>query len=1149
MSLDLSDENFISRFITRFELMEKETPRQAQVDGKERNFRFSLAQHFFETLLGWTRVEGQGHYVIGEKYDIALYDEEKFHVIIVETKNPDVDLTDVDEKQIRDYIEEVGSARYGILTNWHRLILYEYNLEIGWKIIVNIDIKRVIYNYYFEFSSKEKSQILELRRLERRRLVKIEDHEYFIQNYRQIPVLKEKEKGIQVLTTNLGQIIINLTDVMQRFFETYRKRGIHHSKEFLDKAFSDWLKVSGKEKNWGEESQKKGLIEVFCKETAYVLMGRLLFIRICEDKEISRPLISGEAITKIIQALLFLGKTGTEYLSIFESVYERIDDYYEHFYTLGIFDWWNLTPIDKNLLSEEDRRRQSDLEKELNNVVRDMLRVLNRFDFAKVDKDILKDVYQHYLPTDERKRLGEFYTPDEVITYILDAVGYTSSNEIESKFLLDPACGSGSFLVEALRRLIGRYETKGLNLKDPTVAKTVLDEVASRIYGLDINPFACFIAEMNILFQVVDLYEVVKRKYSDYKLKRFHIYQTDSLAPPLTEEQKQTMELELIKTANSRAKYYIEENVMADFVKEMKFDFIVGNPPYVRKERISPDYKENVLHPTYSEVYHGDNDICIYFIARGIQWLNENGQFGYIVSGKFTKSRYGEKLREYIPNLCCIKQFLDFRGVKVFQDVTNDPIIFTLEKESSDEVRKNCNIKCINLKEELSNSKELIETITANISKTRYIDDVINLYESKQGLLTKESWKLVPIDIIEVFNKIQRNSDFRLEDKCGVYFGVKTGKNDVYIVNKDKMKDLKIKNEFLKPVLKGEDIKRYKIDFKERYLVFPYVKKQHDEKIEYIAVDIEKYPNLFQYLNNFKSELANRYDIRESNSNWYELRPCNYYSIFESGKIISPDISKRNNFAYDDGKYYCLNTCYIISLNKKDETETKEKNKYLKFLTAILNSKVLEFYFKQIGAYLGKKGYRFFKGYLDKLPIKNLTKDNRILSQVDQMLQLKKEYNLLEKRVKEIPDFQGRSEKLWIIAKSAPTKFSKGIYKFSNKNLKIETVKDLTGESSYRLRITKKEYFTFRTFNEAQYVQKLLQKKGKVSKSELISLNIPSKDDLDEIMNQHHYDKNRIKEIKEAVTKMEDKIDELVYELYGLNSEDQRIIEDYLVKF
>lgn len=72
MSLDSSDENFISRFITRFQLIGKEIPKEALVDGKERNFRFSLAQHFFGTLLGWTRVEGEGHYVIGEKYDIAF---------------------------------------------------------------------------------------------------------------------------------------------------------------------------------------------------------------------------------------------------------------------------------------------------------------------------------------------------------------------------------------------------------------------------------------------------------------------------------------------------------------------------------------------------------------------------------------------------------------------------------------------------------------------------------------------------------------------------------------------------------------------------------------------------------------------------------------------------------------------------------------------------------------------------------------------------------------------------------------------------------------------------------------------------------------------------------------------------------------------
>lgn len=115
--MSLTDESFISSFITRFLLINKEIPKEVPADSMERNFKFSLAQHLFGTLLGWTRVEEQGHYVIGERYDISLYDDEKFPAIIVETKSPDNDLTKSDEKQLKNYMEEIGSVRYGVLSN------------------------------------------------------------------------------------------------------------------------------------------------------------------------------------------------------------------------------------------------------------------------------------------------------------------------------------------------------------------------------------------------------------------------------------------------------------------------------------------------------------------------------------------------------------------------------------------------------------------------------------------------------------------------------------------------------------------------------------------------------------------------------------------------------------------------------------------------------------------------------------------------------------------------------------------------------------------------------------------------------------------------------------------------------------------------
>ncbi|EQD37066.1 type I restriction-modification system methyltransferase subunit like protein, partial [mine drainage metagenome] len=97
---------------------------------------------------------------------------------------------------------------------------------------------------------------------------------------------------------------------------------------------------------------------------------------------------------------------------------------------------------------------------ELDHVLNRVLWILNQFNFAKVDRDILGKLYEKYLPKEERKALGEFYTPDEVIDYILDAVEYVPNKAIEGKDLIDPACGSGGFLVRATARLIARHVVK-----------------------------------------------------------------------------------------------------------------------------------------------------------------------------------------------------------------------------------------------------------------------------------------------------------------------------------------------------------------------------------------------------------------------------------------------------------------------------------------------------------------------------------------------------------------------------------------------------------------------------------------------------------------------------------------------------------------
>jgi len=657
-----SGEDFISQVCNAFLTVNKKISGVA-LEGWEREYRRSLAQHLFDEVLGW-----KGYSRVGEIYDIACLDDEGFSIIIVETKGPGIELTHEIKEKLRRRIEELGSVKYGVFANPSRFIIFEY-VPYELKEVANVNTASAIgvAEGLFGLSEAEKRQILKLETLKRERLVWIEDPAYFERTYKEVSVAKGE--GVRLLTDSLKSIVKDLTGIMMNFFDSYWRRS-DYSGRFLQNVFNDWLKMSMKDEEFrkGDDKERRKIIEMFCRETAYVLVGRMLFTRICEDKGISETTLSGKGLA---ESLRYYEKRRIEnvYLRLFYESREEIKKYYSHFHELGYFDWWWISPDKIGLLTYDDRREQGKLEEDLNHQIKKCLRRLNRFDFTEVNRDVLGDVYQGYLPSDERKRLGEFYTPKEVIEYILDAVGYKPENEIRGKKILDPACGSGGFLVEATQRLVERYRRIGFNLRNPDDAKQIIEGCVNSIYGLDIHPFACFIAEMNLLFQLVDLYDAVSQKDKYYELPRLNVYRTDSLMPP-----SEAIELTEF-TDNSRRKMLIEETKGAAAVKIMKFDFVVENPPWVRVQRLGG------LRDYYRQHYRsavGNFDLYVLFIERSIKWLKNGGKAGLITNDKFMQTGYGTGIRKFIQDNCIIEQLIDFGDTGVFKDVTNYPCIFVL---------------------------------------------------------------------------------------------------------------------------------------------------------------------------------------------------------------------------------------------------------------------------------------------------------------------------------------------------------------------------------------------------------------------------------------------------------------------------------------
>jgi len=1127
-----SETGFTENVLKAFKSIIKEIEKGSS----EHDVRYRFVKYFVEEVLGY-----EPKYIKWEKKraDLTIIDENDFAVIKIETKRPTENIDKKDhEEQAFKYEEE--TTKFIGLTNFLQFKLWEVK-KTGSELRLNLDFSRILEQKKSieNLSTEEKSQILFLNNLTKETLFDLSKYEKFDETYARIDITKDA--GFRKLLDRLNFIANNLLlGYTLRAFGEY-KEGYDKYQEEIEKiekfprndkngyllakhsqkieeqyakykpfgGFYLWKSYSGKEHLSDDEVR-----EVFCKESIYILLNKLLFLRICEDKGFLEKNISNGGIEELREMLKKRFRTDAPTKELLNLAFEGAKRLYAHFYETGILDWF----------------RTGD--GELDGILNKVLWILNQFDFTHVDRDILGNLYEKYLPSGERKKLGEFYTPTEVIDYILTSVGYTYSYDIETKDLLDPACGSGGFLVRATRRLISRYLMKFgksdkkelrdpknwkeiVNKLSPDESKIILESIQEHIFGLDINPFACHIAEMNLLFQIIDLYQKVKEKYPDYKLKRFKIYQTDSLELP---RQK------TITDFGNHLKF-MEEQEEIDAIKNKKFDFVVGNPPYVRVQMLDEKTKEYIKREYKTPI--GKFDIYIPFIERGINWLKDNSKFGFINPNLFLNRDYGKELRNFLIENA-ILQIIDFGDSGVFKDVTNYPCILVVQKKKTE---RN-NIKTIIVYQP---KEYLLYDIQKKFYQKYYKDEYFSLFDVEQDKLGKEQWKLIPEILLKVFNKIKASSDKTLSDVAElIYEGFITGNNKIYFVTSEKAKSLRLEKDLLKSVPKGRYVKRWNF-FTDQFVVYPYIDiKGKTEVIENLK---SKYPNTWQYFKDNEAELKKRKYLMdaikiEGRKEWFEIWNPRSYNWFNQPKIITPNLSTENNFAFDEDGVFLDHDCYGIIL--KD----KKRDNYL-FILGLLNSRLLEFYLKQISPYASGKYYRYMTGYLENLPIKlpetaeEKKIANEIIKKVDEILELHKS-GIVD--IDAVLDGE-ETEKL--------CNFPKVTFNISD-NTKFEKIKAedskifINSQDSIEIKDRKIKDFVEIYLNSNS--EKLA--KAKDVKNIILNIPVPKSDEvLKEIIKKSDADQSQI---KEKIKKLEDEINDLVYQIYGITKEERKVVEESL---
>jgi hypothetical protein len=754
----------------------KGRPYLAYLQSRERNDEFLMRDNLVKPLFQALGYDQQQDFspeetIVSGRIDTTIRNGYNHSIIVIETQSSLLEDLTKHRNRLFIFTEEVG-ARFAVLTDGVRFEAWECPGRGKARFL------RVSLNFQELYSRFLKKGVEGLSELDVEKVLKLKFLSKELLFVREEELYEEPELHVSAPTV-FSQLIDDLQDAMelvksdiisqfevqQRGWQEYQElintrklypgefKKYEPAKRTID-SYSNWQKVS--------PGANSGSQELFCTETMYILFNRLLLIRICEDKGLTPRQISNGGIKIWLSWKGFMEFKKANYAELLRSAYETMNRVYPHLFHPGIFDWY---------LPDSD-------------IVLRILFILNRYNFKNVDRDVLGKLYEKYIDKEERKRLGQFYTPEEVIDYILEAVGYTPEKDIEGKKLLDPACGSGGFLVRAVKALVERYQRRNIP------AEIILNRVRDSIYGFDINPFAAHLAEMNLLFQVIDLINEAKKANPDFNMEKFNIFVTDSLRMPKVEEQGQL-------PLGEEPSEYLEE---AEIVKQIKlkqgdfsqgFDFVVGNPPYLKANAPQQEVlrlRRQIEKQNYFQTLFEKWDLYIPFIEFGFKATKEGGWFSFIVSDAYRTADYALKSRKMLLEGSKIAQLDFFPGLRLFDEPQVENCIFAIQKKTpleSDEVKR---IKHLDQKD--LHNYEVLKPL-----RQLQAEGKIFYPEEREALLAPT--KLLPLeDICYISKGMVLNSDekrykgeFRKDDL------ISNVKTDIHC----------------KPYIEGKDVSRYTV--------------------------------------------------------------------------------------------------------------------------------------------------------------------------------------------------------------------------------------------------------------------------------------------------------------------------------------------------
>jgi hypothetical protein len=491
--------------------------------------------------------------------------------------------------------------------------------------------------------------------------------------------------------------------------------------------------------------------------------------------------------------------------------------------------------------------------------------------------------------------LGAIFTRREVVDFILDLSGYTPDQPLHERRFLEPSSGGGDFLLPAISRLIASWKSSG---QKGDAVKALSDAV--RAVELHRDTFETTREAVRSLL----IAQGIKNKDADELVTRW-LHQGDFL--------------------------------LAHFVSH--FDYVVGNPPYVRQELIpAPLLAE---YRTRYRTMYDRADIYVAFLERSLSLLNDRGRLGFICADRWMKNKYGGPLRRYVAESFHLNVYVDMTDTPAFHsDVIAYPAITLISREHTGPTR---------IAHRPDVDKKALADLSELLLAAKLPKDCELVREVARVTNGTEPWLIDSSDQMAVIRKIEARFPAIEEVGCKVGIGVATGADKAFIGDYASM-DVEPSRKV--PLVTTRDIMSGEVNWQGQGVINPFADAGG-------LVDLNEYPRLRAYLEARREAIAGRHVAQKSPANWYRTIDRITPPLVDKPKLLVPDIKGEAHIVFEEGKLYPHHNLYFITSDEWD----------LRALQAVLLSAVARLFVATYSTKMRGGFLRFQAQYLRRIRV------------------------------------------------------------------------------------------------------------------------------------------------------------------------------------